>query len=102
MRLSNFGIMLGEIDNVQGSLIDFVLNLFFGIQYIIVLVLVINFFIYYYLGINLIIVFFILIFVLDNMGQNFMNVDVFILFLQYDDGCFELEGVGDWLCEKEC
>ena len=102
MRLSNSGTMLGEIDNAQGSPTDPVLNLFSGTQHIIAPASATNSFTYYHPGTNLTTAFPTLTFVPDNTGQNFTNVDVPIPFSQYDDGCLELEGVGDRPREKEC
>ena len=102
MRLSDSGTILGEIESAQGSPTDPVLNLFSGTQHIIAPATETIAFTYYHPGTNLTTVFPTLIFVPDNTGQNFTNVGISLPFTQYDDGCLELEGVGDRPREEEC
>lgn len=102
MWITDSGSILGEIEAAQGSPTDPVLNLFSGTQHIIVPAPETNSFTYYHPGANLTTAFPMLTFVPDNTGQNFTNVDVTKTFDEYDDGCLELEGVGDRPREEEC
>lgn len=102
MRLTDSGIIPGEIEAAQGSPTDPVLNLFSGTQHIIAPASETNSFTYYHPGTNLTTAFPTLTFVPDNTGQNFTNVAVTRNFNEYDDGCLELEGVGDRPRKEEC
>ncbi len=105
MRMTDSGVNLGEIEPQQGSYSDPVLNLFSGTQHIIAPVAETIAFTYYHPGTNLTTAFPALTFVPDNTGQNFTNVSVTLNLTgenAYDDGCLELEGVGDRPREEEC
>ncbi|MCR9053027.1 MAG: right-handed parallel beta-helix repeat-containing protein, partial [bacterium] len=102
MLLANSGATLGEINGAQGGLGDPVLNLFSGTQHIISPAPQTNSFTYFHPGSNLTTAFPTLTFIPDNTGQNFVNIGYTLSFADYDDGCLELEGVGDRPREGEC
>jgi len=100
--LTNSSTILGEINGSQGSLGDPVLNLFSGTDHIIAAVPETNSFTYFHPGSNLTTAFPTLTFIPDNTGQNFINIASPLNFDEYDDGCLNLEGVGDRPREGEC
>jgi PKD repeat protein len=102
MRLTDSGIILGEIDAGQGSATNPLLNLFSGTQHIIAPPAETNSFFYFHPGTNLTTAFPTLTFVPDNTGQNFTNVSITLNMDEYEDGCLDLEGVGDRPREEEC